>query len=83
MNNWCVFWDNLYSPKTWHDAQNQCSQQQGHLVTVNDTNKQDFVARLMEELGVTTAWIGGRINVVDTWFWVSGKTTKVRYLNFA
>ncbi|KAK2186634.1 hypothetical protein NP493_194g06002 [Ridgeia piscesae] len=55
----------------WRDAVTQCNLHQGHLVVINDTTKQDFVMRLMAELNVTTTWIGGRLNVVNTWTWVS------------
>jgi len=73
IDNWCVFLPNISAPShTWRDAETQCNLHQGHLVVINDTTKQDFVMRLMAELNVTTTWIGGRLNVVNTWTWVSG-----------
>ncbi|KAI0235550.1 hypothetical protein LSAT2_013927 [Lamellibrachia satsuma] len=50
LGNWCVFLGSLTSPQTRQEAENQCNRQQGNLLVINDTTKQDFIERLMKEL---------------------------------
>ncbi|MFX0185840.1 MAG: C-type lectin domain-containing protein [Candidatus Hodarchaeota archaeon] len=64
--------------KTWPEARDSCEARGGHLVTINDTNENDFVSYLA---GWNTIWIGLTDERTEgSWQWVTNEN--VNYANW-
>jgi len=64
--------------KTWVQAKNDCSQRQGHLLTINSQQTNDFVLHMLTGFGyVNPVWIGFFDRASEeTWQWDSGQFDK-------
>lgn len=63
------------TPMRWKDAQKNCEQMNGHLVTIASQGEQDFVADLVARKGTKyNYWLGGTDDAEEgVWEWVTGE----------
>lgn len=60
---------------TWDDARIYCESRGGHLATIVDQKQFDTITALLEEQGITQAWIGASdLNSSNGFQWVTGET---------
>ena len=64
---------------TWSEAEKQCEEQGGHLVTITSEGEQNFINSLIDS--DSCVWIGGKRNTKNLWVWVTGEEWK--YENWA
>ena len=64
---------------TWSEAEKQCEEQGGHLVTITSEGEQNFINSLINS--DSCVWIGGKRNTKNVWVWVTGEEWK--YENWA
>lgn len=57
---------------TWQTAKDTCAQTGSFLAAVTDDRTMSELQMLMQELDVTTAWLGAREEIDSLWRWVSG-----------
>ncbi|XP_055996543.1 uncharacterized protein LOC125683740 isoform X1 [Ostrea edulis] len=54
----------------WKQARNSCTKHGGFLVSVTDTNEQQFIAKdVLQNNETSSAWIGGHSLYSDDWVW--------------
>ena len=58
---------------TWQEAESQCEELGGHLVTVTSRFEQSIVEDLISQGNRNTYWLGGYLAARDQWAWVTGE----------
>lgn len=68
--------------KNWTEAEEYCKNLGGHLVTITDSDEQEFVSNLVKEGAKSTYWLGGTdIKAFGQWEWITGEA--FNYVNWA
>ena len=67
----------LHGTHNWNEAKTQCRNYGGHLASVQSSQENDFIYKLM---GGVATWIGGEKHSTQTWKWNDG--VKWRYTNW-
>ncbi|XP_076342287.1 macrophage mannose receptor 1-like isoform X2 [Tachypleus tridentatus] len=71
---------NLAKKYTWHDAEDYCTKEGGHLVSIHSKKENDFIQKMIQETGsfiIKSYWIGFHALGLDGQFeWTDGSLTE-------
>lgn len=60
----------IKSSVRWPDAKKACEDKGGHLATIPNKEKQEFIASLLDGINV---WVGGTKDAQGNWTWITGE----------